>query len=88
MDQGVTAALVLKVAGRIQAGDTVLVPAAAGGIGSLAVQLAKIYGASQVIGLASAAEKRVLAQSFGADAVVDYTRDGWSEAVLEATWVV
>jgi D-arabinose 1-dehydrogenase-like Zn-dependent alcohol dehydrogenase len=49
------------------------------------VPAAKIYGASQVIGLASAAEKRVLAQSFGADAVFDYTRDGWSEAVLEAT---
>jgi NADPH:quinone reductase len=85
MDQGVTAALVLKVAGRIQAGDTVLVPAAAGGVGSLAVQLAKIYGASQVIGLASTVEKRILAQGCGADAVVDYTRDGWSEAVLEAT---
>lgn len=84
MDQGATAALVLKLAGRIQAGDTVLVPAAAGGVGSLAVQLARIYGASRVIGLASTAEKRALVVALGADAAIDYTQDDWSQAVLEA----
>jgi NADPH:quinone reductase len=84
MDQGATAALVLKLAGRIQSGDTVLVPAAAGGVGSLAVQLARIYGASQVIGLASTAEKRRLVDSLGADAAIDYTQDNWSKAVLDA----
>lgn len=85
MDQGVTAALVLKLAGRIQQGDTVLVPAAAGGVGSQAVQLAKIYGAAQVIGLASTLEKRSLVLDLGADAAVDYTQDNWSQAVLDAT---
>jgi NADPH:quinone reductase len=84
MDQGATAALVLKLAGRVQSGDTVLVPAAAGGVGSLAVQLARIYGASRVIGLASTAEKRRLVVSLGADAAIDYTQDNWSKAVLDA----
>lgn len=84
MDQGATAALVLKVAGRIRAGDTVLVPAAAGGVGSLAVQLARIYGASRVIGLASTAAKRTLVVSLGADTAIDYTQDNWSQAVLDA----
>jgi NADPH2:quinone reductase len=82
--QGMTAALVLKLVGKLQPGESVLIPAAAGAVGSLAVQLAKIYGAGRVIALASTQAKRDLALSLGADAAVDYTVEGWSKAVIEA----
>ncbi|MFD9687222.1 zinc-binding dehydrogenase [Kitasatospora sp. NPDC059146] len=52
------------------ADDTVLIPAAAGGVGSLAVQLAKHVGAT-VVAMASSEEKRSTARQLGADAVVD-----------------
>lgn len=85
MDQGISAALILKRAGRIKVGDTVLIPAAAGGVGALAVQLARIYGASKVIGLASTVEKRALVCSIGADTAIDYTQENWSKQVIDAT---
>ena len=83
--QGITAYGVLHDSARIQPGESVLVQAAAGGVGTLAVQLAKLAGAETVIGTASTGEKRSLAESLGADRTVDYTRDGWTEEVLEAT---
>ncbi|MGB3682052.1 MAG: zinc-binding dehydrogenase [Rubrobacteraceae bacterium] len=83
--QGITAYGVLHDSARIQPGEGVLVQAAAGGVGTLAVQLAKLAGAGTVIGTASTGEKRSLAESLGADRTVDYTRDGWAEEVLEAT---
>lgn len=70
--QGLTAALVLRETGRLQKGDSVFVQGAAGGVGSLAVQLAKLYGAGKVIAGASSEEKRDYARSLGADAVLDY----------------
>jgi NADPH2:quinone reductase len=63
---------------------SVLIHAAAGGVGSLAVQLARRKGA-RVIGLASGPEKRAWLEKLGADAVVDYTREQWTEKVLAAT---
>ncbi len=83
--QGITAYGVLHDSARVQPGESVLVQAAAGGVGTLAVQLAKLAGAEIVIGTASTGEKRDLAESLGADHTVDYTRDGWVEEVLEAT---
>ena len=80
--QGLTAALLLREAAHLQRGETVFVEAAAGGVGLLAVQLAKLYGAGKVIAGASTGEKRELAQSVGADAAVDYTTPGWSKQVL------
>lgn len=59
--------------------------AAAGGVGSLAVQFAKLAGAGTVMGTAGSAEKRDLALSLGADHAIDYGRADWTEQVLEAT---
>ncbi|HZR53978.1 MAG TPA: zinc-binding dehydrogenase [Streptosporangiaceae bacterium] len=61
-------------------GETVLIEAAAGGVGSLLVQLARNAGA-RVIGLASGARKTALATELGADVAVDYTEPGWEAGV-------
>lgn len=82
---GLTAAFALRNSARLQEGESVLVEAAAGGVGQFAVQLAKIYGAGRVIAAASTSEKRALAERLGADASVDYTAPGWSEQVRELT---
>ena len=83
--QGLTAFLALRDAGRLAAGEAVLVEAAAGGVGSFAVQLAKLSGAGPVIAAASTAEKRDVALGLGADAVVDYTDPAWAAAVRDLT---
>ncbi|AZO79219.1 MULTISPECIES: zinc-binding dehydrogenase [unclassified Bosea (in: a-proteobacteria)] len=67
------------------AGRNVLISAAAGGVGSLLVQLAKRAGAKRVIAMASSNEKLALAQDIGADAGVDYTRPDWPEQVRALT---
>jgi NADPH2:quinone reductase len=82
MVQGLAAYLVLKQSGA-RRGETVLVSAAAGGLGSLAVQISKKLGA-RVIGLASEAKHKLI-EELGADVAVDYTKSGWSQAVLAAT---
>ena len=58
--------------------------AAAGGVGSLAVQLGKPLGAGRVIATASTEEKRALALELGADAAVDVTREDLTDALIEA----
>jgi NADPH2:quinone reductase len=83
--QGLTAAVMLREAAHLKEGETILVPAAAGGVGSLAVQLSCIFGASKVIGLASSPEKREIVLGLGASAAVDYTKEGWAKDVLDAT---
>jgi NADPH2:quinone reductase len=79
--QGWTALGLLK---NLRAGQTLLVHAAAGGVGSLLVQLAKLKGA-RIIGTASTAEKLEMIKSFGAEAAVNYTEADWTEQVLAAT---
>ena len=69
--QGVTAWGALLSAARLRAGDSVAIMAAAGGVGGLAVQLARLHGASRVIGVASTEEKRRLVLDLGADAAID-----------------
>ncbi len=68
---------------RVGPGRTVLVHAAAGGVGSAAVQLAAHLGA-RVIATAGSDEKRRVAAELGAAATVDYTRDDFADAVREA----
>ncbi len=81
--QGLTAWALLRVSARVEEGETVVVEAAAGGTGTLAVQLAKQMGA-RVIGLASTPEKRELVERLGADAAVDSREEEIGEALLEA----
>ena len=83
--QGLTAALTLRKAARLVEGESVLIEAAAGGVGSFAVQLAKLYGAGKVIAAASTPEKRAIAERLGADASVDYMDPGWAEEVRAQT---
>jgi NADPH2:quinone reductase len=79
--QGLTALGLLK---NLRAGQTVLIHAAAGGVGSLLVQLAKHKGA-RVVGTASTAQKLDIVKNLGADVCVNYTEADWTERVLEAT---
>jgi len=73
------------VSDRALKNKTVMVSAAAGGVGSLLVQLVKKAGAKTVIAAASSDEKRAYTKSIGADATIDYTRPDWTEALLQAT---
>ena len=82
--QGLTAWALLKISARLERGESVVVQAAGGGTGTLAVQLAKRYGAGRVIALASTAEKRDLAIRLGADAAVDSRSDDLASAIREA----
>jgi NADPH:quinone reductase len=82
--QGLTAWGTLAITARLQPGETVVVHAAAGGVGSLAVQLAKRLGAGRVIGLASSEEKRELVRELGADAAADSRAEDLREAIMEA----
>lgn len=79
--QGLTAVGLIQ---DLQAGQSILIHAAAGGVGTLLVQLAKIRGA-KVIGTASSAEKLEKVANLGADAGINYTEDDWPEQVQQAT---
>ncbi len=81
--QGLTAMALVRRCARVEPGETLVVEAAAGGTGSLAVQLGKQAGA-KVIGLASSEEKRKLVEGFGADATVDSRSEDLKEAILAA----
>ncbi|SDP35419.1 NADPH2:quinone reductase [Klenkia soli] len=69
--QGTTAWHLLRTSTHLAAGESVVVMAGAGGVGTLAIQLAKRWGAARVIATASSPEKRELAEELGADATVD-----------------
>lgn len=82
--QGTTAWHMYRTAGRVAAGESVVVHAAAGGVGSLAVQLGRPLGAGRVIATASSAEKRQLALHLGADVAIDPAPAGLTERLIEA----
>ena len=84
MIQGITAWGALVEAGRLRNGETVAVMAAAGGLGSLAVQLARLHGASRVIAVASSKEKRDLTLKLGADAAVDSNPESLARDIRSA----
>jgi NADPH2:quinone reductase len=81
--QGLTAIGLVRNCARLQEGETVVIEAAAGGTGSLSVQIAKAAGA-KVIGLASSEEKRELVERLGADATVDSRSDDLGAKIREA----
>jgi NADPH:quinone reductase len=82
--QGTTAWHLLRTSAQLREGESVVVHAAAGGVGTLAIQLAKRWGAGRVIGVASSDEKRDLARRLGADAVVDSTAGDLKQALIDA----
>jgi NADPH2:quinone reductase len=84
MLQGMTAHYLTHSTYPVQDGDTVLVHAAAGGVGLLLVQIAKLRGA-RVIGTTSTSEKAELAQQHGADDVILYTETDFVSAVKDLT---
>jgi NADPH2:quinone reductase len=83
--QGLTAALALRHAGKVKDGETVLVEAAGGGVGTLAVQIAKLLGAATVVAAASTEAKLAVARGLGADVAVNYSEPGWPQRVWELT---
>lgn len=83
--QGLTAYHLMKTTGRMAEGESIVVHAAAGGVGYLAVQMAKLMGAGNVIATASNQEKLNLAKDLGADVLIDYSEDDWPEKVKTAT---
>jgi NADPH2:quinone reductase len=82
--QGLTAWHLYRTCGRVAPGESVVVHAAAGGVGSLAVQLGRPLGAGRVIATASTAQKRALALELGADVAIDGAPDGLTERLVEA----
>ena|SRR5215211_4572202 len=82
--QGLTAWHLYRTSAKLAQGESVVVISGAGGVGSLAVQLAKPFGAGRVIATASSEEKRRHALELGADAAVDTNADDLTDAVLAA----
>lgn len=81
--QGATAWHILKTVGHVKNGETVVVHAAVGGVGSIAIQLAKLWGA-KVIAVTSSDSKKKLAKELGADEVVDSNTDTLKAELLAA----
>jgi NADPH2:quinone reductase len=82
--QGLTAWHLYKTCARLAPGESVVVISGAGGVGSLAVQLGKPFGAGRVIATASTPEKRDLCLELGADAAVDPAEDDLTAALISA----
>ena len=83
---GATAMLLVRQAARLQAGESVLVPAATGAVGSLLVQLARHTGANCIIAAISPVQRKTeRAIQCGAHATVDYTRADWASKVTSLT---
>ncbi len=83
--QATCAHLLLQASTTLRPGESLLVHGAAGGVGSLAVQIAKALGAGPVIGTASTAERRAFVTALGADAAISYDEPGWTDQVRELT---
>jgi NADPH2:quinone reductase len=84
MLQGMTAQYLLKRTYKVQPGDTILIHAAAGGVGLIVCQWAKALGAT-VIGTVGSDEKAALAKAHGCDHAIVYTRENFTQRVKEIT---
>ncbi len=82
--QGLTAWHLYRTSAKVSEGESVVVHSAAGGVGSLAVQLGHPLGAGRVIATASSEDKRALALELGADAAIDPAADGLTDRLIEA----
>lgn len=82
--QGATAWHLLRTSTHLQEGESVVVHAGAGGVGTMAIQLAKRWGAGRVIATASSEAKRQVALDLGADVAVDSTTADLTGALREA----
>lgn len=82
--QGLTAWHLHRTAGRLAEGESVVIHSAAGGVGSLAVQLAKPFGAAHVIATASSEARRQTALRLGADVAIDPDPHDLTERLLQA----
>lgn len=82
--QGTTAMLLLQRTVHLSAGESVVIHAGAGGVGSIAIQLAKSMGAGRVIASASSDEKRELVLELGADVAIDSTSDDMTATIRQA----
>jgi len=82
---GSTATLLLTEVTQLQPGESVLVPAATGGVGTYAIQIAKLLGAVPIIAAAGSSEKQAAARRLGATDTVDYAQSGWTDDVREIT---
>jgi NADPH:quinone reductase len=84
MIRGMTARALLKDTYKVQPGDTIVIHAAAGGVGLIMCQWAKHLGAT-VIGTVSSDEKAAVARAHGCDHAIVYTREDFAERVREIT---
>jgi NADPH2:quinone reductase len=75
----------LITAGRMKAGENVMVQGASSGVGIIGLQIAKLMGAKFVVGTATNAERRARLKEFGADLAVNTNDADWPEQVLKAT---
>lgn len=75
----------LITAGRMKAGENVMVQGASSGVGIIGLQIAKLMGAKFVVGTATNTERRARLREFGADLAVDTNNADWPEQVLKAT---
>jgi NADPH2:quinone reductase len=83
--QGTTAWHLLRTCTHMQPGESVVVHAAAGGVGTLSVQLARLWGAGRIIATASSESKRSLAESLGAHVAIGYDDPrGLAAALVDA----
>jgi NADPH2:quinone reductase len=82
--QGTTAWHLYRSAARVAAGESVVVHSAAGGVGSLAVQLGRVFGAGRVIATATGEQRRALALELGADVAIDPAAEGLTERLIDA----
>jgi NADPH2:quinone reductase len=75
----------LVTAGRLHAGEAVMIQGASSGVGLMGLQIAKLRGARLVIGTSTNEARRARLKEFGADLVIDTGESGWPDAVLQAT---